>query len=383
MKFAQYGKTIKTQIMRKTILLTTLLMCVALTIAAQGGKRFALYGVSFYNLENLFDTIHDYRKNDYEFLPNGKNKWGTMKYTAKLKNMAKVISELCTDKHPMGAAVIGVSEVENRRVLEDLVAEPALKERNLQIVHYEGPDRRGVDCGLLYNPRLFQLESSMLVPFFYLDNSQPEVDLGFSVQDGQIVPDSVLRGDTTYITRGFLVVTGRMAGERIHVIVNHWPSRAAGSFARERAAYQVYHLKETLLKLDPTAKIIIMGDMNDDPNDPSMVKELKCVHRLKDVKDAHSTFNPWWETLYKVGQGSLLYDGKWNLFDQIVLSGNLMQKDRSQLVYLRHEVFVRDYLFQQEGRYRGNPKRTHAGGVWLNGYSDHLPTIVYLVKEVK
>ena len=369
--------------MRKIFSVILLVLCATLTTSAQSGKKYALYGVAFYNLENLFDTVHDYGKNDYEFLPDGKNKWGKMKYEAKLKNMSKVLSELCTDKHPLGAAVMGVSEIENRKVLEDLVKEPALRDRNLQIVHYDGPDRRGVECAVLYNPRLFKLESSMLVPHFYLDKDQPEVDLGFSVKGGKIVPDSVLRGDTTYITRGFLVATGRLGGERVHVIVNHWPSRAAGSFARERAAYQVYHLKEALLSLDPESKIIIMGDMNDDPADPSMTKSLQCVHRLKDVKDAHSTFNPWWETLYKVGQGSLLYDGKWNLFDQIVLSGNLMSDDRSRLVYHRHEVFVRDYLFQQEGRYRGNPKRTHAGGVWLNGYSDHLPTIVYLVKEAK
>lgn len=346
-------------------------------------KRYALYGVAFYNQENLFDTIHDAGKNDYEYLPGGRNKWGAMKYRSKLRNMAKVIAELCTDKLPQhGAAIIGVSEVENARVLSDLVNEPELAKRGYRFVHIEGPDRRGVDCALLYNPRFFKVTGQMLVPYYYKDASQPEVDLGFRVENGKVVAESKLRGDTTYITRGFLVVSGVMAGEKLHVIVNHWPSRAAGSEARERAGYQVYHLKEALLAQDPGCKVIIMGDMNDDPNNKSMTEGLRCKHKLKDVKDEHDLYNPWWDTLYKVGQGSLLYDGKWNLFDQIVLSGNFMEKDRSRLVYYRHEVFVRDYLFQQEGKYRGNPLRTHAGGVWLNGYSDHLPTIVYLTKEL-
>ena len=346
-------------------------------------KRYALYGVAFYNQENLFDTIHDAGKNDYEYTPEGVNKWGTMKYNAKLKNMAKVLADLCTDKLPMGAAVIGLSEVENARALTDLVAQPELARRGYKFIHIEGPDRRGVDCALLYNPRFFTPESSMLVPYYYLDKNQPDVNLGFHMENGKVVAETVLRGDTTHITRGFLVVSGHLGGEKVHFIVNHWPSRAAGSETRERAGYQVYELKEALLSQDPDSKIIIMGDMNDDPNNKSMTDGLQCKHKLKDVRDAHDLYNPWWDTLYKVGQGSLLYDGKWNLFDQIVLSGNLMDGYRSHLCYRSHEVFVRDYLFQQEGKYRGNPKRTHAGGTWLNGYSDHLPTIVYLIKEIK
>ena len=377
--------------MKKILLLTfaALVLLPAFAGSHEQGqeKRYALYGVAFYNLENLFDTIHTVGRNDWEYLPEGQNKWGTMKYTNKLRNMAKVLAELCTDKLPHGAAIIGVSEVETAGALADLVAQPALAQRGYQFIHVDGPDRRGVDCGLLYNPRFFQVTDHMLVPYYYKDDAQPDVDLGFHVEGTKVVPEPYergqLRGDTTHITRGFLVVSGLLAGEKVHVIVNHWPSRAAGSEARERAGYQVYHLKEALLRQDPGSKVIIMGDMNDDPNNKSMTEGLQCKHKLKDVRSEHDLYNPWWDTLYKVGQGSLLYDGKWNLFDQIVLSGNLISQDRSNLAFYRHEVFVRDYLFQQEGKYRGNPKRTHAGGVWLNGYSDHLPTIVYLVKELK
>lgn len=370
--------------MKKTLFSFLALMLALTAVAGQADeKRYALYGIAFYNQENLFDTIHDAGKNDYEFLPQGSFKWGAMKYNAKLKNMSTVLAQLCTDKLPQGAAVIGLSEVENRRVLEDLLKQPALAGRGYEIVHYEGPDRRGVDCAFFYNPRFFTLENSMLVPYYYLDKKQPDVDLGFYVDgEGRVRAHQELRGDTTYITRGFLVMSGKLGGEDVHFIVNHWPSRAAGSEARERAGVQVKALKDALLRQTPGSKVIIMGDMNDDPNNKSMTEALGCKHKKEGVRE-NDLYNPWWDMLYKTGQGTLLYDGKWNLFDQIVFTGNLLGNDRSSLKFYRNEIFLRDWLFQQEGRYKGSPLRTHAGGVWLNGYSDHLPTMIYLVKEIK
>ncbi|MBP3228835.1 MAG: endonuclease/exonuclease/phosphatase family protein [Bacteroidaceae bacterium] len=366
-------------------LLSALLFVVALAPAfaqAPSEKQYALYGVAFYNLENLFDTIHAPGKNDYEYLPDGANRWGTMKYRAKVKNMATVLADLCTDRLPAGPAIVGVSEVENRAVLEDLLREPCLSGRGWEVIHIEGPDRRGVDCGFLYNPRLFQLEQTMLVPYYYLDPAQPDVDLGFYTDaDNRVVPYTELKGDTTHITRGFLVASGLLAGEKFHFIVCHWPSRFAGSPVRERAGYQVKRLKDALLVQDPGCKVVIMGDMNDDPKNKSMSVELGCKHKREDVSGPGDLFNPWWKTLYKDGVGTLSYRGKWNLFDQIVFTGNLLGDDRTTLKFWRNEVFQRDYLYQQDGRYKGTPLRTHAGGVWLNGYSDHLPTYIYLVKE--
>ncbi len=344
--------------MKKSILSFILSFILITVLTSSNPVRIGMYGIAFYNLENLFDTIHDNGKNDYEFLPDGTNKWGKMKYENKLTNMSKVLAELCTDRLPKGAAIIGVSEIENRRVLEDLLKQPALKNRGYQIIHHEGPDRRGVDCAFFYNPRFFQLESSRLVPYIYPDN------------------------DTTYATRGFLLASGKMAGENLHVIVNHWPSRAAVSFYRELGGTQVRAIKDSILAADPDAKVIIMGDLNDDPKDKSVSDALGAKHKIKDCGN-HDLYNPWWDMLYKTGQGTLLYDGKWNLFDQIIFTGNMLGKDRSTLKYYKNEVFLRDYLIQQEGRFKGNPKRTHASGVWLNGYSDHLPAIIYLVKELK
>lgn len=341
--------------MKKSLMTLGALFFFVLIIYGQE-RKFAVYSAAFYNLENLFDTIHDPGKNDFEYLPDGKNKWNAMKYQAKLKNMADVLSKLATDKLPMGPAIIGVSEVENRRVLEDVLKQPALANRGYEIVHYEGEDRRGVDCAFFYNPKLFELEDSKLVPYVYIN-------------------------DTVHKTRGFLIASGKMAGEKMHFIVNHWPSRGAASPARERAAEQVRAIKDSLLNLDSAAKIVIMGDMNDDPMDKSMAVVLGAKRKQQEA-GLTDLYNPWWDTLKK-GYGTLMYRGKWNLFDQIVFTGNLLGKDRSTLKYFKHEIFRRDFMFQTEGKYKGYPKRTHAGGVWLNGYSDHLPTIIYLIKEVK
>ena len=128
-----------------------------------------------------------------------------------------------------------------------------------------------------------------------------------------------------------------------------------------------------------------MGDMNDDPQDPSMAKCLGAKRKIKDVGDG-DMYNPRWDELAS-GTGTLMYDGAWNLFDQIILSPSLINRDKSKdyssLKLFSHQIFRRDYLFQKEGKYKGNTLRTQAGGVWLDGYSDHLPTVVYLIKEQK
>ena len=341
-------------------IIIALLIAVATNVMAQE-KKLKVYGIGFYNLENLFDTCHDEGKNDYEYLATGSNKWNAMKYKSKLGNMSRVLAEMGTDLlKNVGCAVIGVSEVENARALSDLCAEPALKARNFQFCHVEGPDRRGVDCALLYNPKLFTPTDVHLYPY---------------VQK--------LEKDSAFLTRGFLTVKGRIADEDIAVIVYHLPSRAATSFYREQGAEQVRHIKDSLIAAQPSLKVIVMGDMNDDPTDPSMAKSLRARKKISDVKQG-DMFNPWWKTLYD-GNGTIKYDGGYNLFDQIILSPNLLcqdgKKDYSTLKYIKHQIFQRSYMLQQEGKNKGYPLRTFSGGMWMNGFSDHLPTIVYLVKQ--
>ena len=337
--------------MKKSFLLLALLALVFASAKAQGGQR-DLYSVAFYNMENLFDTIHDINKDDAEFLPGGRYDWGTRKYTSKLKRLAQVLTELSRNKVPQGPAFIGVAEIENSRVLDDLLKQPGMEQ--YRYIHYEGPDKRGIDCALLYDPLQYEITATKLVP------SEP------------------FQGDTVHPTRGFLIVEGMLAGEKLSVIVNHWPSRGAESPVRIHAARQVRALTDSLRGEDKRMKIIVMGDLNDDPMDESLAV-LGAKKYPKEVKK-REFYNPWWETLEDMGVGTLVYRGKWNLFDQILLNRNLLKEKKNRLRYDHHEVFMRDYLFQQDGQYKGTPLRTHGGRNWLDGYSDHLPTIIYLRK---
>jgi hypothetical protein len=343
-------------------LFSALLLVLFFCLPTEAQKKYNVYAVGFYNLENLFDTCHDVGKKDYDFLPNGSYKWNGMKYTHKLHNMARALSDIGTSMLPgLGCSVIGVSEVENDNVLKALCAQPELSNRGYKFCHVEGPDHRGIDCALLYNPALFTVKSVRLYPYIPTEKQ-----------------------DSTFRTRGFLAVSGELAGEHLVVIVNHLPSRFNGSYYREVGAAQIKALKDRVLAEDPKAKIIVMGDMNDDPTNKSMHEVLSAKEEVSMVgKD--DMYNPWYNVLAKQGTGTLQYQGSWNLFDQIILSPSLINKDGKKdyttLKFFKNEVQRMPYLFQTEGKYKGNTKRTTAGGVWLDGYSDHLPTVVYLVKE--
>lgn len=336
--------------MRKSLIITFLLVAF---VSVHAQKTKGLHSIAFYNVENLFDTIPDPGKDDGEYLPYGSREWNTEKYTAKLTNISRVLSELGREKTPQGPALIGLAEVENHYVLQDLVREPSIADKKYEIVHFEGEDKRGIDCALLYDPSQFKLTSAVLAPHRYQNN------------------------DTTHKTRGFLIVNGKVAKSKVCVIVNHWPSRGAASPVRVWAAQQVRELTDSIAATDKKLKIIVMGDMNDDPMDESMAVALGAKKQMNEV-GARDFYNPWWEILEDKGVGTLMYRGKWNLFDQIVVSKNLLQG--KGLIYDSSEVFIRDYLIQQDGNYKGSPLRTHGGRLWLNGYSDHLPTIIYLKK---
>ena len=346
--------------MKKLLLVLFCTVLFGTSVSAQ--KKFSVYAIGFYNVENLFDTTHDEGKNDHDFTPNGSYQWNEMKYRHKLHNMATVLAEMGTDVLPnVGCAAIGLAEVENDHVMNDLTAQPELAARGYKYVHIEGPDRRGIDCALIYNPKLFTVRDTKLVPYVY-----------------------DLPKDSTHATRGFLTVSGTLAGEHVTIIVCHLPSRGAGSYYRELGGKQVKALKDSLLREDPKVKVLVMGDMNDDPTNKSMYECLSAKGEINEV-GADDMYNPWYNVLVKEGTGTLQYQGKWNLFDQIIMTPNLLNKDGkkdfSELKFWKNQIFRRDYLFQESGKYKGNTKRTTAGGVWLDGYSDHLPVVTYFAKQ--
>lgn len=348
--------------MKKTwTLMLLLLACGCGNLLAQDSKV-SRYAVGFYNLENLFDTCHDAGHDDYEYLPTSKKQWNTEKYSQKLQHMAQALADMGTDRLEQGCAAIGVAEVENAHCLDDLCAQQPLRQRGMKYVHVEGPDHRGIDCALLYNPQLFQVRNVKLIPYIYC-----------------------LKSDSLRATRGFLTVSGTLAGEHVTIVVNHLPSRGARSFYREQGGWQLRSLKDSLLADDPQVKLLVMGDMNDDPRDSSMSVALGAKREISQMR-ASSLYNPFWN-IHESGTGTLYYRGAWNLFDQILLSSSLVNyagKKRPKTLKLEDAcIFRRDYLIQQDGKYKGTPLRTHAGGRWLNGYSDHLPTLVYLVKKAK
>ena len=326
---------------------------------AQEKKRAMTLGVAFYNLENLFDTINNNGKYDLEFSPAGSHKWDGRKYWSKINNMAFAISNMKTRTTPLGPAIIGVSEIENITVLQDLVANEQIKDLNLQIVHHDSPDRRGVDVGLLYNPRMFK-----------------PINVTNHLLSIPTLPN--------FRTRDQMCVVGLLAGSRVGVIVNHWPSRRGGteqsSYLREAAAALSRHIADSLLAIDPKMGIIVMGDLNDDPSDKSCAEVLGGVRKKEEIKPG-GFYNPFWQKLEE-GIGSYIYRGAWDLFDQIIINSNLVD-GASGLTFMEAKVLNFEFLKQPNGQYKGYPLRTFSGGAWTNGYSDHFPTEIFLKKIVE
>ncbi len=328
---------------------------------ANGQSQYKVGIVGFYNLENLFDTINQPEVNDDDFTPDGANLYTPAVYKDKLGKLSDVIGDIGTDVSPDGLSILGVAEIENISVLKDLAAMPKLKDRNYQIVHFNSPDRRGIDVALFYNPRYFTVRASesLLVP---LKNS-----------DG-----------TPYFTRDVLYVYGSYCGEPMHFFVNHWPSRRGGEEAsapsRALAAGVAKAKIDSIYKADPNAKIILMGDLNDDPVSPSLTKVLGTVGDKAKVKP-QGIYNPW-VGYYKEGIGTLAYNDAWNLFDQIVVSYPFLDKTQSGFFFQKASIYKKEFMIQKQGRYKGYPMRTYDYSIYMGGYSDHFPTYITLLRPV-
>ena len=356
--------------MKRSFIVAALLILMSLSASAQ--KTQQNYVIGFYNLENLFDIYDDPVKNDSEFLPEGKNKWTQAKYEKKLHNMAKVIRSMA-DNNKRWHTILGISEIENRLVIEDLVSQPEIADANYQIVHYDSPDRRGVDVALLYKPDQFTYLDSEAIPFDF--NS----DIDFSDTD------------TSYFkTRDILMVHGLIAGEHFAFYVAHLPSRIGGKGGnlRGRGGEIIYNHAMMMEEKYPGIKIVAMGDMNDNPTDDSMAKYLHGQERLENVTPGEF-FSPY-VSMLKAGYGSLCYQGVWSIYDLELVNYNLAHAPdgglKIQPVTKNHGkeyygvVFKRPWMTTQKGQYKGYPFRTFSNGAFVGGYSDHYPTYIVIGK---
>lgn len=308
------------------------------------------YPVAFYNVENLFDTDDDPVTDDDEFTPNGRMRYTNVIYRQKLHNLATVLQVLGDHKNADGAALIGLAEVENDKVLNDLLAQTEISRRHYKYVWYNSNDPRGIDVALVYNPS-----------YFTVINSKP-------------LPVSLNNMGGKERTRDVLYVQGLLGKDTVHVLVNHWPSRREGQdeTADKRAAVARVNKRKAddIRQQNPNARIIIMGDLNDNPADESVAEVLGAG---SDKNGA--LYNPWTEVL-RSGTGTEMFKHRWNLFDQVIISSGLTHG--KGLHYISSEIESRDFMKLEYGKMKGAPKRSFRGTYWSNGYSDHFPVVVYL-----
>ncbi len=339
--------------------LVLVFLAFSFSITAQEGKQYRIRTIAFYNVENLFDTQNDTLIFDDDRTPNGKDNWTSERYNRKIANIAKVLSQIGEEVTETSPDIIGLCEIENHGVVQDLINHPFLQTKDYGIVHFDSPDERGIDVALLYKKGVF-LPDSFASHRLLLINNEGERDY----------------------TRDQLVVGGILDNDPIYFIVNHWPSRSGGE-ARSRpnrieAAKLNGRIIDSLQRFDPSSKIISMGDFNDGPKDVSLKRVLGIKGRKKAVTST-DLFNPM-EKLFRQGMGSLAYRDKWNLFDQFFFTGSLLNAQGGYRFW-KAGIFSPKYLVAKKGKYKGYPFRTYSGGTYTGGYSDHFPVYIYLIRQ--
>lgn len=343
--------------------LTLILFC-ALFLAACTARSQQPCKVVFYNVENFFDTFDDPDTQDDEFTPGGAKQWDAERYAQKLANIERVLADIAAVDSDF-PAVIGLAEVENCGVVEDLVSAQRLAPAGYRFVHFDSPDERGIDVALLYRPDRFRLE-------------------GCAPVKARVPMMPHLR------TRDILTVWGALDGEPFFFVVSHWPSRLGGQeaseFKRVAVGEQIRRIADSVAAAQPAVKLVIMGDFNDDPVDRSIAEGLGACLTEADVEPG-SLFNPF-AAVFRSGEGTLTYNNAWNLFDNIVVSANLVTPPAGSYGLRREaetnrsgHIFRPDYLLESDGPYRGTPLRSFVGKRYTGGFSDHLPVYICLEKQ--
>jgi endonuclease/exonuclease/phosphatase family metal-dependent hydrolase len=317
---------------------------------------------AFYNFENFYDTINNTTIDDEEFLPTGAKHYNSSIYRKKVSNLATVVQKIGADINNDGPAILGAVEIENDTVLHDLITHPLLKNRNYLFVHENSKDLRGIDVALLYQPKYFS----------------PIAHKSLTVE----LPS---RNKLPYFTRDILYVKGVLLKDTVHIYVNHWPSRRGGqkrsTEARIKAARVCRNHINTILAEDPNAKIIVMGDLNDNPSDYSVSHALQSSGGLKMIKKS-DLYNPWVEVLAK-GNGTLANRDAWGIFDQILVSQSWIPPSHAGGLFLgSSHIFKAFFMVEHQGRFKGYPLRTWDGNQFRDGFSDHFPTFVVLLEKI-
>ncbi|WP_269234224.1 endonuclease/exonuclease/phosphatase family protein [Flavobacterium flavigenum] len=363
--------------MRIIILRICFIFLFSITTFGQA-KKYSIHTVAFYNFENLFDTIDDIYTNDNEWTPNGTQNWTTEKYNQKLQNLSKVISEIGKPENPNAPVLIGGSEIENRGVLEDLVKQPKLLSFDYGIIHFDSPDKRGIDVALLYQKKYFKPVTFSNIPLYILKNKNVQEEKKEEATDAET---TMAIQNNRVFTRDQLLITGFLEGEEISIIVNHWPSRSGGekptSEYREAAGKLNRKIIDSLQQINPNAKVITMGDLNDGPYNKSIKVALGAKAKKAEVPE-FGTYNPF-EEMAKRGMGTTAFRDSWDIFDQIIITESFIKPDFSSFKFWKAGIFNKPFLIQTSGKYKGYPLRHSTNEV---GYSDHFPVYIYLIKEM-
>ncbi|MBE0676615.1 MAG: hypothetical protein IH591_18315 [Bacteroidales bacterium] len=317
--------------------------------------------VAFYNVENLFDTNDDEGTGDDEYLPGSAKQWDEKRFGKKVKDIAETLGSLNKTELP---GIIGLAEVENRNVLDRLVDESPLKRGKYGIVHSDSPDERGIDVALLYRPDEFTMLESRTI----------SVVFSFLPEDK---------------TRDILYVKGVMDdGLTYHIYVNHWPSRSGtereSEMRRFSAAAALRKDIDNILNFENDARIIIMGDFNDEPTNRSLMQVLNATNKRRNY-NYRDLFNMMYDAHNEGTSGSIAWRGNWQMFDQIIVSFSILSENEgyhtgyeSGQVYSSDEILFTD----PETGFRG-PNRTYGGDTYYGGVSDHLPIFVVFRKGLE
>lgn len=312
--------------------------------------------IGHWNLENLFDTIDDPKVEDEEFLPGGEKDWNNERLEKKVYNISRVIR---TMNNGNGPDVLGVCEVENKNVINKMVAD-FLSDLNYKVAHLESPDERGIDNALIFDSSRFKL----------ISNEGLRVDLGSG-------------GETRLILHTTLLFEEK---DTIHFYVNHWPSRRGGEqeseWRRVRAASVLRKSVDEILNKNNSAKIIIVGDFNDEPNDESILNQLRAQPLLCDSIDVSNMQEDNDADLFNIahqdwsnGHGSFMYQQDFNMLDQIIISKDLLVGNDINYECGTFEVYKHQLMVTRTGKFKDAPFPTYGGNRYLGGYSDHFPVI--------